>query len=288
MTGYGRGTAERGGRRVTIELRSVNHRFFDVKVRGVSLPPAVEDALSSRLRARLERGAITVSVRLERGGSVGLTIDGEAARVAFATLRALADDLGTLPPGIDLVVAQPGVVISHDVADDGELALAATAALDAALDALIAMRGTEGAALAREIAARTRALHALVGEIAELAGRVPGDLQRRLHERIRRLLDDAANLTLDPTRLAQEVALLVDRADVTEEVVRLRSHLDQLAGVAEEGAAAVGRRMDFLLQEIGRELNTIGSKSPSSDIINRVLAAKVDLEKLREQAHNVE
>jgi uncharacterized protein (TIGR00255 family) len=290
MTGYGRGTAERGGRRVTIEIRSVNHRFLDVKVRGASLDAGIEEAIVARVRDQIDRGSVAIAVRIERRAVTGLAIDRDAARAAHATLRALSEELGTPPPSLDLVVGQPGVVVppDADAGDDGELAAAAAAAADTALAALIEMRGTEGAALARELEARTAALRGLVGEVAALAEHVPGDLRRRLDERVRRLLGDADATAVDPARLAQEVALLADRADVTEELVRLASHLEQLVAVVATDAGSVGRRLDFLLQEVGRELNTIGSKSPSAEIIARIVAAKVELEKLREQAQNVE
>jgi uncharacterized protein (TIGR00255 family) len=288
MTGYGRATAERGGRRVTIEIRSVNHRFLDVKVRGAGVEPAVEDAIVARIRDGVERGAVTAVVRLERRTGAAFAIDRDAARAAFAALRALADDLGTPPPGLDLVVAQPGVVVTEDAAgDDAELVSAAVAAADAAVAALVTMRATEGATLARDLTTRTAALRALVGELTAIAANVPAEVKRKLDDRLRRLLGDA-DTGLDPARVAQEVALLAERADVTEELVRLGSHLEQLAAVLGDASGAIGRRLDFLLQEVGRELNTIGSKSPSSEIINRVVAAKAELEKLREQAQNVE
>jgi uncharacterized protein (TIGR00255 family) len=292
MTGYGRGTAERGGRRVTIEIRSVNHRFLDVKLRGGALEPGLEDAVVSRLRDRVERGAVAIAVRVERRAAGAPAIDRDAARAAYAALRALADELGTPPPGLDLVVAQPGVLVAPDAdgGDDADLVAAAGAAADAAVAALVAMRTTEGESLARELATRTTAVRALVDEVAALAAAVPADAKKRLDDRLRRLVGDAdaAGPQLDPTRLAQEVVLLADRSDVTEELVRLRSHLEQLATTLAQAAGAVGRRLDFLLQEVGRELNTIGSKTPSAEIVNRIVAAKVELEKLREQAQNVE
>jgi uncharacterized protein (TIGR00255 family) len=293
MTGYGRGTAERGGRRVTIEIRSVNHRFLDVKLRGGALEPGLEDAVVTRLRDRVERGAVAIAVRLERRAAGAPAIDRDAARAAYAALRGLADELGTPPPGLDLVVAQPGVLVAPDAdgGDDADLIAAAGAAADAAVAALVAMRTTEGESLARELATRTAAVRVLVDEVAALAVAVPADAKRRLDDRLRRLLGDvdaAAGPALDPTRLAQEVVLLADRSDVTEELVRLRSHLEQLATTLAQATGAVGRRLDFLLQEVGRELNTIGSKTPSAEIVNRIVAAKVELEKLREQAQNVE
>jgi uncharacterized protein (TIGR00255 family) len=295
MTGYGRGAAERGGRRVTIEIRSVNHRFLDVKLRGGALEPGVEDAVVSRLRERLERGAVTIAVRAERRAAGGVTIDRDAARAAHAALATLATELGIAPPTLDLVIAQPGVVAGPDALDpdDGELLAATTAAADVAISALVAMRESEGKSLARELGSRTAALRALVEEVAALADAVPADVKRKLDDRLRRLLaeSESAGLAvggLDPARLTQEIVLLADRADVTEEIVRLRSHLDQLAAALAPSKAAVGRRLDFLLQEVGRELNTIGSKTPSAEIISRIVAAKVELEKLREQAQNVE
>ena len=288
MTGYGRGAAERGRRRVTIEIRSVNHRFLDVKVRGPALEPAVEEIVAGKVRDRMERGAVIAVVRLESRAAAGLHIDRDAARAAHAALRELAAELGTAPPGLDLVVAQPGVIGAPEHAgDDDELLAAIGAAADAAIDALVEMRDAEGAVLARELVGRAETLRAMVAELATGADAVPAETRRRLDERLRRLLADV-DAAVDPARLAQEVALLADRADVTEELVRLGSHLDQLAAVVAGENGPVGRRLDFLLQEIGRELNTIGSKSPSAEIVNRVVTAKVELEKLREQAQNVE
>jgi uncharacterized protein (TIGR00255 family) len=289
MTGYGRGTAERGGRRVTVEIRSVNHRFLDVKVRGPTLEPAIEDALVGRLRDKVERGAIAISIRIERRAAIAARYDIDAARVAFAALRAVADDLGTPPPTLDLVISQPGVVVVGDDGDDGALLGAVTAAGDAAVAELLEMRATEGAALARDLTARAATLTALVAELRGSADLLPGELHRRLDERVRRLVAEADAAAVDPARIAQEITLLADRADVTEELVRLSSHLEQLTSViATNNDTPVGRRIDFLLQEVGRELNTIGSKSPSAEIVSRIVTAKVELEKLREQAQNVE
>ncbi|MGN6107611.1 MAG: YicC family protein, partial [Kofleriaceae bacterium] len=161
---------------------------------------------------------------------------------------------------------------------------AVLAALDSALAQLDQMRVTEGQALAAELRGRFGELGALRTAIAAIVATVPQQLSRRLHDRVRRLLDDAE---VDPARLAQEIALLADRADVTEELVRLASHLDQARALL-EAPGAVGRRLDFLVQEIGRELNTIGSKSTVAELGASVVDAKAVLEKVREQVQNVE
>ena len=290
MTGFGRGVAEHGRTRATVDVRTVNHRFLDLKLRG-SLAPAVEDAISSRVRGAIERGAVTVSVHLVRQATGSATrIDHDAARAAHQQLAELARVLGVAAPDLALVLAQPGVVTSEDEPRDEGDAPAVLAALDAALVQLATMRDGEGQALARELLARIDELAALRTTLERLAADVPERVHKRLQQRLERLLrDDAdkAETALDPARLAQEVALLAERADVTEELVRLASHLDQARALV-TGTAPSGRRLDFLVQEIGRELNTIGSKSAATEISTSIVEAKAVLEKVREQVQTVE
>ncbi|HEY5923372.1 MAG TPA: YicC/YloC family endoribonuclease [Kofleriaceae bacterium] len=295
MTGFGRGVAEQGRTRATVDVRAVNHRFLDLKLRG-SLAPALEDAINARIRATLERGSVSVSVHVVRDGSSGaMRVDQTAARAAHQQLAELARVLGMPGPDLALVLAQPGVVTAadEDPRDDSDTP-AVLAALDAALTQLGGMRDGEGQALARELLARLDELGRLRAEIERLAADVPERVQRRLQQRLERLLQDEvadkandAGGWLDPARLAQEVALLADRADVTEELVRLASHLEQARALI-HGSVAAGRRLDFLVQEIGRELNTIGSKSAATEISSAIVEAKAVLEKVREQVQNVE
>jgi uncharacterized protein (TIGR00255 family) len=290
MTGYGRGVVERDDLRATVDVRSVNHRFLDLKLRGAALPAAIEDAIAARVRGALDRGAVAVSVHLA-GRAAGMRIDGDAAERAFRMLGELAERLALPGPDLALVLAQPGVVTAGDPSDHGGngdgaegTQAAVLAALDAALAQLDRMRRTEGRALAAELAVRLDELVAARAQIAVFAAEAPHQLARRLHERVKRLVDE---LGIHDARIAQEVALLVDRADITEELVRLASHLDQArALIASEGP--VGRRLDFLVQEIGRELNTIGAKATAAEIGTAIVDAKAALEKLREQAQNVE
>jgi uncharacterized protein (TIGR00255 family) len=293
MTGYGRGVAERGELRATVDVRSVNHRFLDLKLRPGPLA-AAEDAIAARVRSAVERGSVTVSVHLTGGGAASMRIDTGAAAHAHRALAELAAGLGMPGPELALVLAQPGVVVAGEPAsaDDGTSAPAtALAALDAALAQLDAMRTGEGAALAAELRLRIDELVAIRGRIAVLAATAPQHAARRLRERVQRLLDDAApagaGVAVDDARLAQEIAVLADRSDVTEELVRLASHLDQARALL-DAPGAVGRRLEFLVQEIGRELNTVGAKSISAEITTAIVDGKAALEKIREQVQNVE
>jgi uncharacterized protein (TIGR00255 family) len=284
MTGYGRGVAEHAGVRATIDIRAVNHRFLDIKLRGNNVSPAIEEALTTKIRAALERGAIAVSVNVQHDTRLtAARIDHEAATRAGEMLVQLATTLGLAKPDLALVLAQPGVIVDGGV-DTGEDPTAVMTALDRALAQLDAMRTTEGQALANELTSRLDELTALRATIGGFAANVPQLVSKRLHERVKRLLEGPE---VDPARLAQEVALLADRADVTEELVRLASHIEQARALIASPTAA-GRRLDFLVQEIGRELNTIGSKSTVAEISTSVVDAKAVLEKVREQVQNVE
>lgn len=280
--------AERGGRRATVEIRSVNHRFLDLKLRGASLDPAVEERIAGQVRRSLERGAVTVNVHVERRGEAAAPrIDRAAARAAHEALGALALDLGVAPPDLALIVAQPGVVVAGDDLDDEDVVGEAIEdAAGAALARLLEMRTSEGAALVADLGARIDVLAGIFDGVEAVVVSQPDEARRRLSERLARLLEDA-KVAIDPGRLAQEVALIADRLDVTEELVRARSHLGQVRALL-AGKAAGGRRLDFLVQELGREINTIGSKSAAAEISRLVVEGKAELEKIREQAQNLE
>jgi uncharacterized protein (TIGR00255 family) len=294
MTGFGRGNAEQGRVRATVDIRSVNHRFLDLKLRGAPLQPALEESVSSKVRAAVERGSLAVSVHLTREGEGATRIDHEVAKQTHRMLADLARELSLQPPDLALVLAQPGVMITGDDHRDDTDDTAVLAAVDAALVQLKKMRETEGAALARELLSRFDELAQLKATVARLASDLPERTHKKLHARLEKLLSDEAHDKsndiagwIDPARLAQELAVLADRADVSEELVRLDSHLEQARSLV-NGASASGRRLDFLVQEIGRELNTIGSKSAIAEISSSIVEAKAVLEKVREQVQNVE
>ncbi len=290
MTGYGRGVAERDGRRAIVEIRSVNHRFLDLKLRGTTLDPPVEARVGTAIRAECKRGSVTAMIRLEqRGAAATMRVDVEAAKRVFGELSALGETLGLSEPiNLQLLCAQPGVMVPDDTEDDAEeVAACIVEAVDLALAGLVAMRTAEGEALVRDLEGRLERLETLSGEIADHVETAPEWARRRLEERLGRLLQKS-QIELDEARLAQEVAILADRLDVTEELVRLRSHVDQVRQILRGADQPIGRRCEFLVQEMGRELNTIASKSQSADIARTVVDGKAELEKIREQVQNIE
>jgi uncharacterized protein (TIGR00255 family) len=294
MTGYGRGQSEGGGCRVTVEIRSVNHRFLDLKLRGAALEPAQEEKLRQLVGKTVTRGALSLSTRVDRGGtSTELHVDQAIARRAHNELRQLSDLLGMegeVP--LSMICNQPGVMVAaeSDPESDQEAAgLLAEQLLQAGGDALAElaqMRLTEGSILRRDLESRLTKLRELATELAEHARDTPEVAQKRLQERIDRLLKHS-KVEVDPARLAQEVAIVADKLDITEELVRVSAHLEQLAELIGK-TEPVGRKLDFLVQELGREFNTVTSKSQSAKVAHLVVEAKAEMEKIREQVQNIE
>ncbi len=289
MTGYGRGEAEVEGSRAVAEIRSVNHRFLDLKLRGSNLSMELEEAVRGRIKGALSRGSVTVTVRSESSSAARqLRIDADAARSAFEALGELADSLGLArPTDLSLLCSLPGVVAMAESDEAGESASsAALLAVENAIAALVSMRAGEGEILGRDLEERLSRIEDLSELVSKSAAIAPQRAQTRLAERIERLLA-GGTVDVDAERIAQEVAVVADRQDVTEELVRVSAHLEQFAKLMGE-SKAVGRRLDFLVQELGREFNTIASKSQAVEISAAVVEAKAELEKLREQVQNLE
>lgn len=288
MTGFGRGTAREGAADATVEVRTVNGRYAEVTVRGLGDLAEHEAAVQSLVKDAIERGNATVHVTLATGAASGpLQVDPAAASALGALLRHAAEAAGLAPESVtvaDLLRAGDVLVPAPPDPSAAEAAWAAVrAALAEALTRLDAMRQAEGTALADDLGARLDALDALT---AEVEARAPVRLEAA-RQRLRDRLADLADVPdLDPGRLETEAVLLSDKLDVTEETVRLRSHLEQVR----EALAApepVGRRLNFLSQEIGREVNTIGSKANDAEITRLSVSMKEELEKIREQVQNV-
>jgi uncharacterized protein (TIGR00255 family) len=287
MTGYGRGTCELAGRRLVVELRSLNHRFLEVKLRLPWNDAAIDLHVTQALRARLDRGVVTVSVRDEGGGTTqAVKVDLDLARGYSHALEQLRASLTLAEPiSLALIASQPGVIAVGEGAPDSELLWAALEpGLTQAIDALVESRTREGAAIATDLRARVSTLEKLVAELRDLTRDAPDQYRKRLHERLERTLGPGE---VDPHRLAQEVAIMADRLDVAEELTRLGAHLTEFKRLL-EGKQAAGRRLDFLAQELNREINTIGAKSQSGASGARVIDAKAELERVREQIQNVE
>jgi len=287
MTGYGRGTCEVAGRRLVVELRSVNHRFLELKLRMPWGDAALEAHVTAAMRARLARGAVTVSVRDEGGGG------GQAVRADVGLARqyhhALTEVRGAIGSDeavtLALVVAQPGVLtVGEGVTDPEALWSALRPGLEAALDALVAARAREGEALRADLQARLGALETLQHDLGALTAEAPDNYRKKLRDRLERALKPGE---VDAQRLAQEIAILADKADVTEELTRMAAHLVECKRLTDDKGAN-GRRLDFLTQELNREVNTIGAKSQSATVAARVVDAKAEVERLREQIQNVE
>ena len=288
MTGFGRGTAREGAADATVEVRTVNGRYAEVTVRGLGDLAEHEAAVQSLVKDAIERGNATVHVTLTTGAASGpLQVDPAAASALGALLRHAAEAAGLASESVtvaDLLRAGDVLVPAPPDPAAAEAAWAAVrAALAEALTRLDAMRQAEGTALADDLGARLDALDALT---AEVEARAPVRLEAA-RQRLRDRLADLADVPdLDPGRLETEAVLLSDKLDVTEETVRLRSHLEQVR----EALAApepVGRRLNFLSQEIGREVNTIGSKANDAEITRLSVSMKEELEKIREQVQNV-
>ncbi|PAP76037.1 YicC family protein [Rubrivirga marina] len=288
MTGFGRGTAREGDAEATVEVRTVNGRFAEVSVRGLGELAEREAAIQGLVKVAIDRGNATVHVSASAGdGDSGLRVDTAAAARLGALLREAAEAAGLGAGAVTVAdLLRAGDVLAPAPPDPAhaETAWAATrAALADALDRLEAMRRAEGAALHDDLAARADALEGLTRDVEQ---RAPIRLEVA-RQRLRDRLGDLADVPdLDPGRLEAEAVLLADKLDVTEETVRLRSHLDQFREALVE-AEPVGRRLNFLAQEIGREVNTIGSKANDAELTRLSVSMKEELEKIREQVQNV-
>lgn len=291
MTGFGRANATLGRRTVGVEIRSLNHRGLDVKLRAydIQLAPEIETEILQLVRRKTARGSIAISLRGEAGSGEDDPFGIARVRQMHSALDNLRQQLGQSEP-LDLAAVGPflsaaklAAAIEIPASSWDNLA----PAVETALANLCAMRAREGAAIRADLEQRLTSMRALVEEISGLAAGIPGRAARRLEERLTALL--GATPAVDPARLAQEVAILAERFDVSEELVRLRSHFDHLAALlGGQSKDAPGRRIDFLAQEIGREINTLGAKIQDAAILSLVVDAKAELEKLREQAQNIE
>lgn len=288
MTGYGKGLATADGREMTVELKSVNHRFLDVGIRLPRQLNCIEDGIRKILGDNLARGHVDVFVnyRNTRSDARSISIDTallgayiSAAHEANESLK-LVDDL-TLATALRL----PDVteIISSDDDTSALIALASVATANA-VSALKDMRHAEGMRLREDLREHLSAMERLTASIAERAPFIAEDYRSKLTERIESVLNDAE---IDRSRLATEVALFADRAAVDEELARLKSHHEQFRLLLDSDEP-VGRKLDFVIQEMNRECNTIGSKANDAELTQLILQCKCEIEKLREQIQNIE
>ena len=286
MTGYGAGTAETADYRVVVEMKAVNQRFLEIAPHMPRAFGAWEGDLRELIRTRVARGKLDVYVSFEDRSEkrYAVHVNEELARAYYAALGRVARAVDApLSDGVRMTAAYEGVIT---ISEDADLSGACTVFLDAAaraLDALDVMRLAEGAHIVRDFEKRLARLEAQREEVKRHAPQIVADYRAHLTE----VLAEFRTVTPDETRIMQEAALYADRVNVTEELVRLASHFAQFRTILAE-EEPVGRRLDFLLQEINRETNTIGSKVNSAAIQQVVVAMKNEVEKLREQVQNLE
>jgi len=294
MTGYGRGEASAGPIRAAVEIRSVNHRYLDAKIKAPPELSGLEPELQQRLQRAVARGRLDLSVTVARLGEEAAPFEIDRARVASYLKAAgqLQKEYG-LSGEVSLqeVLSLPDVIAGRSGASalGAEERRLVVVAVDRALASHDAMRRQEGEILARDIRKRIAAIAKLRDKIARRAPRMVPLYAKRLKARVKELNGSAGQaLDLDQSRLAQEVALIAERSDISEELVRLSGYLDQLSGLIQAPREPVGKKLDFIMQELNRETNTINSKAIDLAICQAGIEVKAEVEKIREQAQNIE
>jgi uncharacterized protein (TIGR00255 family) len=290
MTGYGRAESVIMGRKFVIEMKSINHRYLEVSLRLPGMLSVLESEIKKRIGEQFSRGRIEAAVRVDSDGTSEtdgrISLNVPLAQNYHALLCQMKEKL-RLDDAITLAMMAGfrDVFVPTEAAQDTAALWDGLArVLDEAIRMLTEMRAREGEALQRDLTAR---LLLVAGFLEKVSGRAPQvvlDYQKRLGDRIRELTN---GMVVDDARLLQEVAIMAERSDITEEIVRFRSHIDQFTDLLGTGDGA-GRKIDFLIQEMGREVNTIGSKSSDAEISRSVIEIKSELAKLREQVQNIE
>jgi uncharacterized protein (TIGR00255 family) len=289
MTGFGRGSLAGENFSVSVDLKTVNNRFLDVHLRIGPELSALEAAIKRRISQRLSRGRVDANLTFERTGEVSYELNRPLIAGYISALRAMQHEFNvTGEPDINVIARLPGAMQPVRDGIDERMVAGVERAIDDALSDLEQMRAREGEELAAEMRSRLDEIERHVPIIEDAASGLVEAYRSRLQKRIAELVArDGQNIELDQGRLSQEVAYLADRSDISEEIARLRSHLTQFREVVEtEGET--GKRLDFLLQELNREANTVLSKSTDMTIKEAGLAIKAEVEKLREQVQNVE
>ena len=281
MTGFGRGSAGKGPNKIDVEIRTVNSRFLETKIRGFNLDPILEIKVRNTLETSLQRGNVQVRFELKSGqDSQKLSFNRKRFEILQDVIKKIHVDYGQRMNLSDIISTND--LLSADEPENLKPGIILKA-VELALNQVNEMREKEGHQIQTDILNRMELLQTRIDEVGEISGKFSLEKQVQMREKISELLDGE---TLDETRLIQEVAFLSERADVTEEIVRCKSHFTQLSSYMNQ-EEPVGKRINFLIQEIGREVNTIGSKSPQPAVTNHVIEIKGELEKIREQVQNI-
>ncbi len=288
MTGYGKGEAQQDDITVTVEIKTVNHRYADITVKLPRTFLSLENSVRKQVGQALGRGKIDVYVNYELSSAAQAvpTLNHDLVSAYHRLFSSIARDYNIQDQvTIGHIISQRDVIqVDEADFDEATLGTCLGRATAVALEQLVSMRLAEGHETYRDLVERINAAEGMLGQIESRASRVPAEWQGKLTERLAKL---QPSVEWDSQRVAQEIAVFADRCDISEEISRFRSHLVQFRTLLDE-AEPVGRRMDFLVQELNREVNTMGSKSNDADLTRSVVALKSELEKVREQVQNVE
>ena len=288
MTGYGRAVETVNGREFTVELRSVNNRYLDCTVKLPRALSFAEDAVKQAVKGAISRGKVDVfiSVRSEGAEDVKITLNTAMVEGYLGAMHQMAKDYGIREDiSVGLLSRMPDVfTVDKPEVDEEQLLADLLSVVNQALERFDAMRSAEGKALENDLRSRGQTILSLVEQVEAGSGQTVADYRTRLENKLKEVL---ANTAIDESRILTEAAIFADKVAVDEETVRLRSHLDQMNNMLTTGGA-IGRKLDFLLQEMNRESNTIGSKCSDVRMARIVVDIKAELEKIREQTQNIE
>lgn len=290
MTGFGRGEYNDGKRSIIVEIKSVNHRYCDISVRMPRRYSFVEDKVKNTVKEKIKRGKVDVSIMVENltENDVNIKLNGMLAQQYLENLQELQRSFG-LPGEITLqyVAGLPDVMKAiPDVDDEEEMTRCILAPVKEAAANLETMRSVEGEKLAADLIMRGELIKDLVDKIEERAEAVPKAYTEKLRERIKELIGNS--ITVPEDRILVEAAIFADKCSIAEELTRLNSHMEQMKEIIEKSSQPDGKKLDFLVQEMNREANTIGSKANDITVTNLMLQVKAEIEKIREQVQNIE
>ncbi len=287
MTGFGRGKYENEGRNYTVDIKSVNHKYTDISVRLPRFLNSEEDKIRKRISSAISRGKVDVFITFENYGSKGtnIRINKELAKDYIRELKSLAEE-ADLKFNVDVIDISkfPEILKIEDEQDEELIGNELMFAVDDALSKFISMREIEGNKLIEDIEKRIYVIQEKVNEIAKYSSILVQEYMEKLKMRVSELLEPS---TVDENRLMQEIVIFSDKSSIEEELTRLKSHISQFLELVKQ-SSPIGKKIDFLIQEINREVNTIGSKANCLEITNRVIEIKTEVENIREQIQNIE
>ena len=290
MTGFGRGEFNDGKRNITVEIKSVNHRYSDITVKMPRRYSFVEDKVKNTIKENIKRGKIDVSIMVENitESDVNISLNKMVAQQYITNLTELQKEFGVRGEiTLGLLAGMPEVMKQvPDVDDEEEMTKCILAPVRDAAKKLEEMRAVEGEKLSKDLLMRADLIKDLVAQIEEKAEDVPKEYAQKLKDRIKDLLDGSVEIPED--RIMVDAAIFADKCNITEELTRLKSHMDQMKEIIGSSTGADGKKLDFLVQEMNREANTIGSKANDIEITNLMLQIKAEVEKIREQVQNIE